>query len=86
MNKLILLITLFFFNNAAFSATEYLVEKAVKDETFIINGEVFKAKTFCMDLHEGNKVIFIDGSPLGVCVSARVLNLNSKTTCDLWCE
>lgn len=64
----------------------YEVEAAVDDETFVINGSVFKAKTYCFGFRKGDRVQFLEGSPLGVCVSAKVLNLRAEKTCDVWCE
>jgi hypothetical protein len=64
----------------------YLIEVAHNDELFIINGEKYKAQTYCLGWEEDEKVIFLEGSPLGVCVSAKLLNLNRKETCDVWCE
>jgi len=65
---------------------EYLVEASVKDETFIINGEVFEAKTFCFGVQSGDKVIFTQGSPLGVCVSAEFVVLRTGNKCSCWCK
>jgi hypothetical protein len=64
----------------------YLIEASANDETFVINGEVFKAKTYCFNFNKGDRVLFVSGSPSGVCVSARLLNLRSQKTCDVWCE
>jgi hypothetical protein len=64
----------------------YLVEHAVNDETFIINGNVYKAKLYCMTLNRGDRVIFAEGSPHGACVSAKLVNLRNGDICELWCE
>jgi hypothetical protein len=66
--------------------TSYQVEVAHNDELFIINGERYEAKTYCFNIYEGDEVIFIDGSPLGACASATILNLRTKNKCELWCE
>ncbi len=64
----------------------YLVEAAVNDETFVINGQTFKAKTYCFGLNKGDKVSFLEGSPSGVCVSAKLHNLRNDKICEVWCE
>lgn len=64
----------------------YLVEHAVNDETFIINGNVYKAKTYCMSLDRGDRVIFAEGSALGACASAKLVNLRNGDICEVWCE
>lgn len=72
--------------NSLYSATEYEIEVAHDDEFFIINGEKFAAQTYCMGWDEGDYVIFIDGSSLGVCVSATLYNTTRGEKCDVWCE
>ena len=74
------------FFNHSYSATEYEVEVSHNDEMFIINGEKYEAKTYCFNLYEGDKVIFLSGSPLGACASAEILNVKTKKKCRLWCE
>jgi len=64
----------------------YEIEASHNDELFIINGEKYEAKTYCFNMEEGDEVIFIEGSPLGVCVSATVVNLRTREKCELWCE
>ncbi|MFQ1886989.1 hypothetical protein [Aeromonas veronii] len=64
----------------------YEIEVAHNDELFIINGEKFEAQTYCLGWENGDEVIFIDGSPNGVCVSATLLNLRMQEKCDVWCE
>lgn len=71
---------------SAFAATSYEVEKSVNDETFIINGEVFKARTYCFNVNDGDRVIFLSGSPYGACAMAEFLDLRTKKTCKVWCE
>ena len=68
------------------AATSYEVKAAVNDETFIINGEVFKAKTWCFNVEEGDRVIFIEGSASGACSSAVFFDLRSEEKCEVWCE
>lgn len=70
----------------ALAATSYEIEVSHDDELFIINGEKFEAKTYCFNMEEGDKVIFLEGSPYGACTSAELLNLRTKERCDVWCE
>ena len=71
---------------SAYAATEYEIEVSHDDELFIINGEKYEAQTYCFNMEEGDKVIFIKGSALGVCASAEILNLRTKNICKVWCE
>ena len=66
--------------------TQYEIDVSHNDELFIINGEKFEAKTYCFNMQKGDKVIFLSGSPLGVCVSAELLNLRTNQVCRVWCE
>jgi hypothetical protein len=68
------------------AATEYEIEISHNDELFIINDEKYEAKSYCFNMEEGDPVIFLEGSPYGVCVSAKLLNLRTKKTCEVWCE
>lgn len=68
------------------SYTEYEIEVSYNDEFFIINDEKYEAKTYCFNMEEGDKVIFLEGSAYGVCVSAEILNLRTKDRCKVWCE
>jgi hypothetical protein len=73
-------------SSLASASSSYVIEVSHNDEFFIINGEKFEAKTYCFNMEVGDRVIFISGSPLGVCVSAEVLNLRTRSVCSLWCE
>ncbi len=64
----------------------YKIEVAHNDEFFIINGEKFESRTYCLGWEEGDEVLFLEGSPLGVCTSAELLNLRTREKCDVWCE
>lgn len=64
----------------------YPIEYSFNDELFIINGEKFRAQTYCFGMYEGDEVIFIEGSELGHCVSAELLNISSGDECSVWCE
>ena len=68
------------------SKRTYAVDASAGDETFVINGEVFKAKTYCFNIEKGDRVVFIEGSPLGACASAKIVNLRTEKACELWCE
>lgn len=69
-----------------YAANEYSIDAASNDSIFIINGEKFKAKTYCFGFEKNDNVIFIDGNPYGACVSAKIYNKRSGNTCELWCE
>lgn len=64
----------------------YEIEVSHNDELFIINGEKFEAQTYCFNMEEGDRVIFIEGSALGACASATLVNLRTKEKCEVWCE
>ena len=68
------------------SRPSYEIEVSHNDELFVINGEKFEAKSYCFNMDEGDRVIFIEGSALGVCASATLLNLRTKQKCEVWCE
>ena len=70
----------------AYAATAYEIEAAVNDEKFIINGELFEAKTYCLGWDEGQRVLFIEGSALGACATATLYNLDREEKCEAWCE
>lgn len=67
-------------------ADSYEIEVSHNDELFIINGEKFEAQTYCFNMEEGDPVIFLEGSPLGACASAVILNLRTREKCAVWCE
>lgn len=64
----------------------YIIEASANDETFVINGEVFKAKTYCFGFDRDDRVKFISGSAFGACASATILNMRSGKSCEVWCE
>lgn len=68
------------------SQPSYEIEHSHNDELFIINGEKFEAKTYCFNMEEGDRVIFIEGSALGACASAILVNLRTNNKCEVWCE
>ena len=70
----------------AIAATDYDIEAAHNDETFIIDGEAFKAQTYCLGWEKDDRVIFFEGSPFGACASATLYNRCTKDTCGVWCE
>jgi len=84
--NLLILLFLVIVPISAYAATSYEIEAAVNDETFIINGEVFKAKTYCMGWDKGECVIFLEGSASGACATATLYNINRKEQCEVWCE
>lgn len=77
---------LFLIPSSSFAAIEYEIEVSHNDEFFIINGEKYEAKTYCFNMEEGDKVIFLEGSAYGACVSAKLLNTRTDNTCNVWCE
>lgn len=64
----------------------YEIEISHNDELFIINGETFEAKTYCFGFEQGDRVIFVEGSPFGACASAKLLNTRNSKVCEVWCE
>ncbi|MBR3510716.1 MAG: hypothetical protein IKN73_01490 [Alphaproteobacteria bacterium] len=73
----------------AWATMRYEIQVAHNDEFFIINDEKFSAKTFCYSwdgFDQGDYVVFLDGSPLGVCATAVIANPSTGKTCELWCE
>lgn len=68
------------------SSNSYAIEVSYNDELFIINGEKFKAKTYCFGMEEGDRVIFVEGSPFGACSSAKLINTRNERFCEVWCE
>lgn len=86
MKKIFLLLAILLVCITTYAANKYYIEHSINDETFIINGEVFKAKTYCFGMNEGDSVIFLEGRPSGVCTSAKIYNLRTEKTCNVWCE
>lgn len=70
----------------SFTNSGYIIEVSYNDELFIINGEKFKAKTYCFNMEVGDPILFLEGSPLGACVSAVIYNKRTKRECGVWCE
>lgn len=73
-------------SSPVFAATSYEIEVSHNDELFVISGEKFEAKTYCFNMEEGDRVIFLEGSPYGACATAELLNLRTKNICAMWCE
>ena len=67
------------------SATTYTIDVSYNEELFIIDGEKFEAKYYCVGFEEGDEVIFIEGSPYS-CAHAKILNLRNRRICEVWCE
>ena len=84
MKKTIFAVLILF--NSLFASDSYEIEIAHNDELFIINGEKYEAKTYCLGWDSGEYVIFLDGSLMGVCVTAVLYNINRKQKCEVWCE
>ena len=62
------------------------IDVAYNDELFIINGEKYTAQTFCLGWEKGEHVVFVQGSPYGACASAKLLNVERREVCEVWCE
>lgn len=86
MKTILIMLTILLMASIVFAYSTYIVEVSYNDELFIINGEKFEAKTYCFNVNEGDKVIFLEGSPNGVCTSAVFKDLNTGTVCRCWCE
>lgn len=65
---------------------EYTVESSANDDTFVINGHLYKAKTFCLHVREGDKVIFLEGRADGYCDTATFVNVRTGERCEALCE
>lgn len=69
------------------SAMSGSVVSAVNDETFVIETiggrAIFKARTYCFGVNDGDQVVFTK-SP-NVCVSNTFVT-KSGNKCDVWCE
>lgn len=72
--------------NGNSSSTSYTIDFSHNDELFIINGEKFKAKTYCFGMEQGDRVFFVEESPFGACTSAKLINTRNEKLCDVWCE
>jgi purine nucleoside permease len=59
-------------------ARSYEVEASANDETFVINGEVFKAQTYCFGVMKGDRVLSTEGNPLGACATAEFVVLRRR--------
>jgi hypothetical protein len=71
---------------ATSQASSYVVQASAKDKLFIISGEGYEAKTSCVDVSVGDRVKFVEGSPLGACDSATFLDLRTNRLCEVWCS
>ena len=86
MKKILCISGLLSFLSTVYAVQSYEIEVSHNDELFIINDEKYEAKTYCFNMEEDDKVVFLEGSPYGACVSAKLLNLRTKKTCEVWCE
>ena len=68
------------------SSTIYKIQAVGSGDKIVLNGEFFDPKLFCSRWSKGDRVIFLDGSALGVCVSATLFNLDSLEACEVWCD
>ena len=58
----------------------------MNDDTFVINGRVFKAKSFCLHVLNGDMVVFIEGRADGYGRTATFLNVRTGEKCEVLCE
>ena len=65
---------------------EYTVASSVNDDTFVINGRVFKAKSFCLNVLQGDRVVFIEGRADGSGLAATIVNVRTGERCQVLCE
>lgn len=86
MRPLSLLVFFSFMPSSAMALEYYIIQIAHNDEVFIINGEKYEAQTYCLGWEQGERVIFLEGSPFGACASASLYNIERRETCDVWCE
>jgi hypothetical protein len=68
------------------TSRSYVVQASAKDKFFTISGEGYEAKTSCVDVSIGDRVKFVEGSPLGACDSATFLDLRTNRLCEVWCS
>ncbi|MGE3318008.1 MAG: hypothetical protein AB7I18_01820 [Candidatus Berkiella sp.] len=70
----------------SFANDIYHVDKVLDNGYYIINGLEWQPHANCKTLREGDKVSFLEGNPNGDCVTATILDINSRTNCKLWCK
>jgi len=68
------------------SSTIYKIQAVGSGDKIVLNGEFFDPKLFCSRWSKGDRVIFLDGSAGGICVSATLFNLDSLEVCEVWCD
>lgn len=64
----------------------YQIEVSHDDQYFVINGQKYRARTFCYNMLVGDRVIFLEGNEYGNCTTAVITNLRTGETCEVWCE
>jgi hypothetical protein len=64
----------------------YQIEVSHDDQYFVINGQNYRARTFCYNMLVGDRVIFLEGNEYGNCTTAVITNLRTGQTCEVWCE
>ncbi len=62
------------------------VQAAIDDETFVINGKIFKAQTACYGISRGDEVLFVQGNASVDCATAAFVVLPNSEKCEVWCE
>jgi hypothetical protein len=71
------------------SAADYgIVIANINDEKFVISTpygkHIFGAQSYCFNINEDDKVIFIENP--SVCVSNTFVDLQTGSKCQVWCE
>ena len=84
--KFLIIVLILSISRIAMAKPKYEIETSINDEKFIINGELFEAKTYCFNMEEGDMVVFIEGNANGACASAKFINLRNGNVCEVWCE
>jgi hypothetical protein len=61
----------------------FTIESVQNHEYFVIYREKFRAVTYCAGWRPGQRVMFLEGSPVGGPTEVRLYNLDDRSTCRL---
>ena len=92
LNKYIAELVIKYVTESTTTASDYrnrpffLVEASDHDDVFVINGNNYRARTYCFNVEVGDRVVFIKGSAWGTCTTATFINLRTGESCEVWCE
>lgn len=85
MKKLLFFVLLSFVSsNLSARNQQYFIDSNINDQKFLIDGNLYSAKTYCFSMYEGDAVIFLENKDL--CISNTIINLKNGNKCDVWCE